>query len=51
MPTTLIFKDPNVAKHTCYLHEMYVVVPAYMTPNLAISFVFNSHDIDYLMRN
>ena len=30
--STLIFKDPNVAKHLFLLHDKYVIVPADKAP-------------------
>ena len=46
---TLIFKDPNVAKHMSCLHDKYVVVPADKAPN-NIVFVCKSHYIDCLIK-
>ena len=47
--TTLIFNNPNVAKHLPHLHDKYVVVPAYKAPT-NIVFVCKSHYIDCLIK-
>jgi hypothetical protein len=47
--STLIFKDPNVAKHLSLLHDKYVIVSADNAPN-NIGFVCKSHYIDCLIK-
>ena len=47
--STLILKDPNVAKHLSHFHDKYVVVPADKAPNIIV-FVCKSHYIDFLIR-
>jgi hypothetical protein len=46
---TLIFKDPNVAKHLSFLHDKYVIFSADKASN-NIVFVCKSHYIDCLIK-
>jgi hypothetical protein len=47
--STSIFKDPNVAKHLSLLHDQYIIVSAYKSPNNVMC-VCKSHYEDCLIK-